>query len=521
MALPSPDVLIKQVGELQARNIYREYFRDPANLEEFAELFNSYVPTHLAEWHGELFDYYEAEGNFAGAAPRGFSKSTVTDTVYLAHRMLYARSHFAVLISDTFMQATSLLDGLKSELESNEMLLWIFGNVQGRIWSSEGLIIRSWDENGKRTLVKILPRGAGMKIRGLRFKQWRPDLVILDDLENDEAVESPDRREKLEAWFIRALLPALAKDVSKIIYIGTLLHREALLAKAIRGEGVFAGWNRKKWQGILPDGSSLWPERFDVDYLLGMRDNPTHPMYMGPINWSQEIQNNPISEKDQIIKPEWTQSRFLLNDKLTVWMQQMRIADPEQALRSWIKTHFKKVVAHVDPAISEKETADYWAMVTVGITQKCPICEGGGSNHIVVLDVDRFREADPDIQAQVVGDSFLTWRQDKLKVETVAYQAGLYAIIQNIARKRGIHIPIWKWKPDRSKRRRAILQSGSWAGGLVHIRMDMPLAGEFIEEVLQFPQGEHDDMFDAYLGAAEETVLQSKSRAFKDKPRGM
>lgn len=521
MALPSPDVLIKQVGEIQAKNIYREYFRDPANLEEFAELFNSYVPTQLAGFHGELYDYYEADGNFAGAAPRGFSKSTVTDTVYLAHRMVYARSHFALLISDTVTQAEGLLDGLKSELEGNEMLLWIYGNIQGRIWSSEGLIINAWAENGKRHLVKILPRGAGQKLRGLRFKQYRPDFVICDDLENDEMVESPERREKLANWFKRALLPALAKDISKIIYIGTLLHREALLAKALRGEDIFAGWNRHKWQGVLDDGTSLWPERFSVDYLLGMRDDPTHSLYMGPIVWSQEIQNNPISEKDQIIKPEWTQSRYALNDHLMNWAAQMNVKDPEVALRSWLKTHFKKVLAHIDPAISEKETADYWAMVTVGITHKCPICEGGGSNHIVILDVDRFREADPEVQAQVVGDSFLLWKQDKLKVETVAYQAGLYSIIQNIAKKRGIHIPIWKWKPDRSKRRRAILQSGSWAGGLVHIRTDMPLSGAFIEEVLQFPQGEHDDMFDAYLGAAEETVLTAQRRAFQDKPRGL
>lgn len=521
MALPKISDLIAQVGEIQAKNVCREYFRDPANLEEFAELFNSYIPTHLAAFHGELYDYYEAEGNFAGAAPRGFSKSTVTDTVYLAHCMLYARYHFALLISDTVTQAEGLVDGLKSELESNEMILWIYGDVRGRVWSSEGLIINAWADNGRRELTKILPRGAGQKLRGLRFKQYRPDLAILDDLENDEAVESVDRRDKLEAWFSRALLPALSKDNSKIIYIGTLLHREALLAKAVRGEGIFAGWNRKKWQGILPDGTSLWPERFSIEYILGMRDDPTHKQYMGPLVWSQEIQNNPISEKDQIIKPEWTNSRFTLNDHLMSWAAQMGAKDPEVALRSWLKTHFKKVVAHIDPAISEKETADYWAMVTVGITHKCPICEGGGSNHIVILDVQRMREQDPEIQAQVVGDSFLLWRQDKVKVEAVAYQAGLHTIIQNIARKRHINIPVWKWKPDRSKRRRAILQSGSWAGGLVHIRTDMPLAGSFIEEVLQFPQGEHDDMFDAYLGAAEETVLTTKSRAFQDKPRGM
>lgn len=514
------DDWIHKYGEHQAKKMVREYFRDPANMEEFAMLFPSYVPTKLADFHSELYDYYEADGNFAGAAPRGFSKSTVTDTVYLAHRLLYARSHFALLISATFTLAESLLEGLKSELESNEMILWAYGDVRGRVWSTEGMIINAWGPNG-REMVKVVPRGAGMKLRGMRFKQFRPDLVILDDIEDDEGVESADRREKLYNWFKRALLPALAKDNRKIIVIGTLLHRESLLSQMVNGKGIFSGWNRKVWRGIQEDGTSLWPERFALEYLTAMRDDPTHEAYLGPLEFSQEIQNNPISEKDQIIKPEWTQSRFILNDHLMTWAAQMRAKDPEQALRSWLKTHFKKVVAHVDPAISEKERADYWAMVTIGITQKCPICQNGGSNHIVVLDVIRFRESDPEIQAQVVGDQFLLWKQDRLKVESVAYQAGLYTIIKNIADKRGIHIPVWKWTPDRSKRRRAILQSASWAGGLVHIRMDMPMASEFIEEVVQFPQGEHDDMFDAYLGAAEETVLTPKQRAFSNKPRGM
>lgn len=512
---------IEKVGEFEAKKLAREYFRDPANLEEFAKLFSTYVPTELAPFHGELFDFYEADGNFAGAAPRGFSKSTVTDTVYLAYRMLYAKSHFALLISDTVTQAEALLDGLKSELEGNEVILWMYGDVRGRIWSSEGLIIKAWGENGRREVVKILPRGVGMKIRGLRFKQFRPDLVIMDDVENDEAVESPERREKLYNWFKRALLPALSKDTSKIIVIGTLLHRESLLSQMVNGRGIFSGWMRKVWRGIQDDGTSLWPDRFDISYLEGMRDNPAHPMYMGPLEFSQEIQNNPISEKDQIIKPEWTQSRYSLNDHLTNWMAQMRIKDPEQALRNWQKSHFRKVVGHIDPAISEAEKADWWAMVTIGITNKCPICKGGQANHIVILDVIRFKESDPEIQAQMVGDQFLLWRQDKVKVEAVAYQAGLYQIIKNIGMKKGLHIPVWKWRPDRSKRRRAVLQSGAWAGGIVHIRSDMPFASAFIEEVVQFPQGDHDDMFDAYLGAAEETVLEPKKRAFTNKPRGM
>lgn len=520
MALPSPQALIDQLGEQQAKLVYRTYFADPAHLEEFAELFADYVPTSLAAWHGELLDYYEDDGNVCIAAPRGFSKSTVTDTVYLAHRVLYARSHFVLLISDTYTQATMLLDGLKSELESNEAIRWIFGDVRGELWSTEGLTVNGYGRDELREAVRIIPRGAGMKVRGLRFKQYRPDLIIVDDLENDELVESAERREKLYNWFTRALMPAMAKDVGRIIMVGTTLHREALLSKILRKEGMFSGWKTHRYQGIQADGTSLWPERFSIDYLTAMRDDPQHEMYLGPISFSQEIQNEPISDVDQIIRPEWLQSRYSLLDSVSAYQRLTRARTYDSALHAWLTTTFSSIIGHIDPAISEKETADWWAMITIGITRACPLCEGNPAGHVMILDYLRFREADPEKQANMIGEQFLTWRHDRLKLEAVAYQAGLYQLTRRIAQRKGVNLPIVPWKPDRSKRRRAIMQAGMFAGGMVHLRSDHPLCGPFIEEIVQFPQGEHDDMFDAYLGAAEQLVLKSKRRVFTNKPKG-
>jgi phage terminase large subunit-like protein len=64
------------------------------------------------------------------------------------------------------------------------------------------------------------------------------------------------------------------------------------------------------------------------------------------------------------------------------------------------------------------------------------------------------------------------------------------------------------------------MQSYMFAGGMVHLRQDHPLMGAFVEEVVAFPQGEHDDMFDAYLGAAEEVMLKTGRRVFTNKPKG-
>ena len=507
--LPPIETLIKQFGEDAAKSICVEYYRDPSHLEEFAQLFPDYVPTKLGEFHSELYDMYEAAGNVAAAAPRGFSKSTTTDTIYLAHRLIYARSRFVLLISDTFDQAKMLLDGLKSEFEANDILYWIYGDIQGDEWSSENLIVDGYGEDGEIMPCKVLPKGAGQKVRGLRFKQFRPDLIILDDLENDELVNSPDRRQKLENWFKRSLMPAMAKDIGKVIYIGTTLHREALLNKILEGRDGFGGFNTKRFKAIQDDGTSLWPERFSVNYLIGMRDDPKHPMYLGPISFSQEMMNMPISEVDQIIKPEWIHY-FHFQKDVMAYRERHPDVPANKAVEYYLRDTYSQIIGHIDPAISEKATADYWAMVTVGIMK--------GTGKIRVLDVVRMRESDPIKQVEMILDRFAEWRHDKIQVEAVAYQMGLYSLVNREGAKRGLYPPVKAWRPDRDKRRRAIMASANFAGGLVELRQDHPNMQLFVEEVLSFPQGEHDDMFDAYLGAAESTVMKTTRRVFAEKP---
>ncbi len=58
------------------------------------------------------------------------------------------------------------------------------------------------------------------KAPGMRHGAKRPDLVIGDDLENDESVESPDQRKKLEKWFFKALMKIGQPDTVYII-VGT------------------------------------------------------------------------------------------------------------------------------------------------------------------------------------------------------------------------------------------------------------------------------------------------------------
>ena len=513
--------LVDEVGEDQAKAKLREYFSRPENIPEFSLLFPSHIQSDPAAFHIELYqDFAELSGLMAAAAPRGFSKSTITDLILAAWVALNAKRHFIILISDTVTQATGLLDALKDELENNEAIAWLYGDIYGAEWNSEALIILGIDQKGIRHKTKIIAKGAGMKIRGLKFRSFRPDLIIIDDLENDELVESADRRKKLKNWLVKGVLPALAKEIGCIIMIGTVLHRDSLLSNILKGKDQFIGWKKRHYKGILANGESLWPERWPVSELIAMRSNPKHPLYLGPIAFASEIQNEPISEEDQIIQEDWLLKTFKLQELLAKFQAENPETEAEDLQRAWVQATFKSILGHIDPAISEKTTADYWAAATIGIAKACPICEGNPAGHIFQLDMLELREKDPGVQVGHIIDQYKEWRHDKVKVEVVAFQAGLYTMAKRIGAEKGVYLPLHAWRPDRDKKRRAIIASATFAGHMVHLREDHPLFHRLHDQIIEFPQGEHDDMFDALLGAMEEGILKRKPRVFTNKPSG-
>lgn len=513
--------LIDEHGESAARAYLRDYYADPENLPAFAMLFSKHVPSYPPEFHVDIWNVYTSTtGNVGGCAPRGFAKSTSTSLVYLAWRTLYATSRFSIVISDTYTQAVDLMAGLKDELEENEVIKWLYGNVIGDTWSEDDITVIGIDPNGKRLPCRIIALGAGMKVRGRKFKNFRPQLVIIDDLENDEAVEKKERREKLKRWLTKAVMPAIDRQVGRIILIGTILHRKSLLNSIIKHDKEFRSWTTFFYAGVM-NGKSIWPELYSTEEIYQWRDDPEHPNYLGVVSWAQEIQNNPADEGLQIIKDEWVDGHgFKLTEMIERWLPILTpngetLPDNFDILDAWLKFHFKTIHSSVDPAISEKETADYWAMVTVGITKACPLCNGA-EGHIMVLDYVRMREADPNVQVDAVIDNHMLWLHDKIRVEAVAYQSGLVKLIKRAAAARGIYLPIRPFRPMVSKVRRANIHAANFSGGLVHLREDHPLYNAFRDEITEFPQGEHDDMFDSYMAAADVSLKRRGSITTRD-----
>lgn len=514
--------LIAKLGPRAAKLYIRSYFaneRLPVEPEsrrmEFARFFfPALLEDDPPEFHLELFRDFSSSINSADAAPRGHAKTTILG-IEILYRIVHGINHYIVPISDTYTQAKDQVDNVRSELESNEELRWIYGDLTTSWHWTSGAFTTANE-------VRVVARGSNMKVRGLKYKQWRPDFVPIDDLENDEAVMKPERREKLMNWLKRAVFPAMAARNSKIAMVGTVLHEDSLLNNALKGEKGFGGWLRQRFAALNsnPDGTeySLWPGRFPVDHLKRMRDDPTYERYLGPLAFSQEMQNQAIDDAARIIRRQWIYGTddkplpYSLEQKQREWE-----ATHPPGSRTWLQENIVRVIMAVDPAISEKTTADFFAVVVVGFDK---------NGEIWILDVFQDRIGEIDRQIDVSLEMAYRWGElmgrtiDGLIVESVAYQAGLARAIRRKAAESSKHLPVREVKPDKDKFRRAVVHSSNFAGQLVHCRKDHPLFDAFVQQLLDFPVGEHDDMFDAFMHACESTVMRQQTRTFSTKPSG-
>lgn len=195
--------------------------------------------------------------NDAIAAPRGEAKSTLVSQLFTLWCIARKAKHYVMLLMDAFDQAAVMVEAIKAELEVNPRLAMDMPEIAGKgsVWK-EGVIVTT---NG----IKVEGAGAGKKIRGRRHGPHRPDLALLDDIENDENVREPKQRDKLEGWVNKAVLNlGEAGGSLDVIIIGTVLHYDSVLSRLMRNPL----WRSAKFASIVrwPEDRALWDQWEEV-----------------------------------------------------------------------------------------------------------------------------------------------------------------------------------------------------------------------------------------------------------------
>ncbi|MCC6229658.1 MAG: phage terminase large subunit family protein [Phycisphaerales bacterium] len=225
-------------------------------------------------------------GLFAMAMPRGSGKTSLCETACL-WALVYGHRDFVALIGSDEEHAADMLESIKVELESNEILAGDFPEVCHPIRSLEGIHQRASGQlfQGKQTHIGwtarevVLPtivgsegsgaiiRVAGItgRIRGMKHKRAdgtsaRPSLVLIDDPQTDESARSPSQCANRERILAGAIL-GLAGPGKKIAGLMTLtVVRPDDLADRILDRDQHPQWQgeRIKMVYAFPTRDGLW-----------------------------------------------------------------------------------------------------------------------------------------------------------------------------------------------------------------------------------------------------------------------
>ena len=136
------------------------------------------------EVHGKIFDLIDGdEQKVAIAAPRGWGKTSIVALALMARWILFRLTGFICYINKSHDAASLQTENLHRELVTNREIKAFFGDFKQRNVNNkefdEVFSKKSWV--AYNTLV--WPRGAGQQVRGVLFKNDRPGLIVIDDLE--------------------------------------------------------------------------------------------------------------------------------------------------------------------------------------------------------------------------------------------------------------------------------------------------------------------------------------------------
>lgn len=415
--------------------------------------FPHYFDAPFADCHKALLAASRIKGTptvFAG--PRGSGKSTMAQGLEVLSIVLGER-HFLVLCSMTEDLAIGHTAFLKLELEENPRLLQDFGELKGNYKWEEGDLITKGG-SGPATQARILARGIGQKIRGLRYRQWRPDYFRLDDMEDDISASNPKRSHKALDWITKAVIPA-GKEAgleSAILFIGTVISKRSVM-DVLLNHPDYASWKRMVFPAIKSNNESYWPEKYPVAKLDSIK------RIIGTNAFQSEMQQDPRDEE---------------GDFQEGWIRYYHPAE-------LIGLPLVKTMA-IDPSIKETSTACFKAIVTVGMDPE---------GLIYVLDAFIRRTS----INQMVESAYLRYDEFKPRpvgLETVAGQEFLLMEFQRAAARKGYHLPLQRIEQRESKEIRIKGLGPLVELGVIRFQKGHSDQQLLIEQLLSFPSGETD-----------------------------
>lgn len=462
---PSPETtidhsLIDQI--ITDQKVRREVTRR-SHMMFFSVYFSEYLTYPTADFQLEMFRLTESDDKMVVLmAFRGSGKSTIFTLSYPIWAILGTlKKKFVVILAQTQQQAKLYIANIKREIESNELLRKDLGPFEegDEEWSSGSLVFPSLG-------ARITALSTEQSIRGQRHGANRPDLIICDDLEDLGSVKTHEGRSRTYHWLIGDVIPA--GDVrTKVVVIGNMLHEDSLLMRlkndieSGKRDGAF-----RSFPFFKEDGSPTWHGKFDSAQAVSALQSSIGD----EAAWSREYLLRIISDAERVVHPEWIQ-----------------YYDGEAPGAEHKGYHITGT--GIDLAISEKESADFTAMVSARVVT----IDGKSKMYILPNPVNEHLTF-PKIMERIkaVYNSFDSNEYRRIYVEKVGFQE---AVVQQLEHD-GVHGVEGVSPMGQDKRARLALTTNHIQLG--NILFPRTGAEELIRQLIGFGKESHDDLVDAF-----------------------
>lgn len=229
----------------------------------------------LAQVHEEL--WHDIQNSIIGdgpeqlgrVLPRGTGKSAFGTLGPTCWSVAYKHKTYVLICSDIGSTAEKFIKDIKDNMLENQYIESAFGKLLDD--KNRNFICNATQlEFINHTFVEAISSTSPM--RGRKYKNVRPDLIILDDYQSEDDVRTEEAREKKWKRYSDDVKFAKQRPVKrdgKIIKKGTVLmawgtqqHKECFYSRLIKSPT----WKFKKEKGVLVDNvdeyfnSGLWLE---------------------------------------------------------------------------------------------------------------------------------------------------------------------------------------------------------------------------------------------------------------------
>lgn len=426
-------------------------------------------------------------------APRSHAKTTIKCFLIplftaLEHPDKYL--HY-LNVQATEDKALDVNRGIKMELEGNEALRALYGNCIGERWTDGQFVLKSG--------VVFTAIGAGQSIRGLNYRNRRPDYIIVDDLYDEEDIHSPDSTEKKNSWFWGSLYPARATSRQSSVHVqGTAINKNDLMSTMKTNPQV----KHRSFKCVLrfatadEPGVVLWPELLTYDQRMQEKDLFLKNGKKSTVIWFREYQNERRDDASSIIKDAFLEG----------WLY--RPSELYARLKKGNDIVLKSVSLCNDPSIGKQPQAGRKAESdmtgTALILETVPVDGNGKGSEFWIEYLGNARrsllERIEELQ-MVASRQSSEMRVTRVRIEAIS---GFDDYASEVIRK--TNLPVERVTHVPNKLANLDSKSHYFENRKVHLSetIDPDLRAELIEQLTNnFPT--HDDMRDAVLLGMDDT----------------